>query len=328
MDGEHIFKLELAIGGRPVRLTVRVPPGPLALVDLLPLAQGLTDLTVQIASEAVGTSARQIRCGPRCGACCRQLVPISPPEALRLRQTIEALAPAHRSRVLARFAASARQLAASGLTARLRATMAPGTPSAAARRALGLDYFAQGIACPFLEDESCSIHAERPLACREYLVTSAPQHCADPAASRAEVVELPRRVSIAFAALSAERWRAGMAAAAPPGADAGADAGADSIADAGAPAGGHAAAAQVATGWPTWLALIQALDEQLLDPAALTADAAATVGLGGAIPPDGADLFQDLLQRLTAARPDADASSEPVAEPDPAAILPADPGLA
>lgn len=337
MNGEHIFKLELAIGGRPVRLTVRIPPGPLTLLDLLPLAQGLTDLTVNVASEAVAASAREVRCGPRCGACCRQLVPISPPEALRLRQTLAALPPAHRARVQARFAAAARQLAASGLDARLQAAMAPGSASAPTRRALGLAYFAQGIACPFLEDESCSIHAERPLACREYLVTSAPAHCADPAAGRAEVVELPRRVSTAFAALSAARLQAGLA---PRGTtDAGRDApdrdpdrnrdqnrdrnrARDAAGHPGAGVAQEAAQAtdqatdqdsgHTATGWPTWLALIQALDEQLLDPARLDASAAAALGLGAAQPPDGAHLFQELLGRLTAAHPE-----DPTPDPHP-----------
>ncbi len=49
------------------------------------------------------------------------------------------------------------------------------TPSRSARR-----YFHLGIACPFLEDESCSIHADRPISCREYLVTSPAVNCADP----------------------------------------------------------------------------------------------------------------------------------------------------
>ncbi len=39
-------------------------------------------------------------------------------------------------------------------------------------------YFALKVPCPFLEDEACSIHADRPTTCREYLVTSAPQACA------------------------------------------------------------------------------------------------------------------------------------------------------
>jgi hypothetical protein len=45
---------------------------------------------------------------------------------------------------------------------------------------LGLRYFALGIACPFLEDERCTIHPIRPLRCREYLVASPAEHCAHP----------------------------------------------------------------------------------------------------------------------------------------------------
>lgn len=46
------------------------------------------------------------------------------------------------------------------------------------RQTVALEYFAAGVACPFLEDEACSIHADRPLVCREYLVTSPPDLCA------------------------------------------------------------------------------------------------------------------------------------------------------
>ncbi len=45
---------------------------------------------------------------------------------------------------------------------------------------LGLDYFRMGIACPFLEAESCSIHSRRPSACREFLAVSPADHCSDP----------------------------------------------------------------------------------------------------------------------------------------------------
>ena len=41
-------------------------------------------------------------------------------------------------------------------------------------RILGREYFQLGIPCPFLEEESCSIYHDRPITCREYLVTSPP----------------------------------------------------------------------------------------------------------------------------------------------------------
>ena len=47
--------------------------------------------------------------------------------------------------------------------------------------AFGLVYFSLGHACPFLVDEACSIHSMRPFTCREFLVTSPADCCADAA---------------------------------------------------------------------------------------------------------------------------------------------------
>ena len=43
---------------------------------------------------------------------------------------------------------------------------------------------------PFLEEESCSIHPDRPMACREYLVTSPAENCRAPRADNVEKVVL------------------------------------------------------------------------------------------------------------------------------------------
>ena len=47
-------------------------------------------------------------------------------------------------------------------------------------RILGQRWFDLGIPCPFLAEESCSIQEQRPLICREYLVTSPSSACATP----------------------------------------------------------------------------------------------------------------------------------------------------
>jgi hypothetical protein len=52
-----------------------------------------------------------------------------------------------------------------------------------------------GIPCPFLEEESCSIHPDRPIPCREYLVTSPAVECARPTAETVHCVPLPMKVS-------------------------------------------------------------------------------------------------------------------------------------
>ena len=43
---------------------------------------------------------------------------------------------------------------------------------------------------PVLENESCSIHQARPLACREYLVTSPSEYCSNPSAATVNKIDL------------------------------------------------------------------------------------------------------------------------------------------
>src|SRR5262249_33580720 len=58
-------------------------------------------------------------------------------------------------------------------------------------------YFAQGIPCPFLEEESCSIYADRPQVCREYLVASPAANCARPT-DTVRWLQLPFRLAVAL----------------------------------------------------------------------------------------------------------------------------------
>ena len=58
------------------------------------------------------------------------------------------------------------------------------------RRKIVLEYFYDGVACPFLENASCSIHQVRPLACREYLVTSPAENCSAPTAETVRLVNM------------------------------------------------------------------------------------------------------------------------------------------
>jgi len=207
MAGHRNFELSLRIGREQVRLSIRIPEAPLSLVDLLPLLNSLTELTTAVAGREAAAAGRPVRCAPGCGACCRQLVPIAPAEAIALRATIAGLEPRHRERVEARFTAATRQFLTSGLTEQLAASDPTGRDRPqvpVSRRRLGLEYFAQAIPCPFLEQESCSIHPHRPLACREYLVASDPSHCARPASDTVAVVELPRRLSQLLLKLGAE----------------------------------------------------------------------------------------------------------------------------
>jgi Fe-S-cluster containining protein len=204
MSDSRDYRIELRIGREPVRLSARVPEAPLPLADLLPTVRAFADLVGQVAAREAQSLGRPVRCGPRCGACCRQPVPISPAEALDLRELVAGLPAEERALVLKRFAQAVERLRAAGLIEALRGQLEGPGRGAGDRRALGLKYFALGLPCPFLADESCSIHPRRPLACREYLVSSDPSHCADPGAGQVAVLDLPRRLSVALSRLGRE----------------------------------------------------------------------------------------------------------------------------
>ncbi|MFN7926596.1 MAG: YkgJ family cysteine cluster protein [Blastocatellia bacterium] len=192
----------LLIAGTKVELEVTVPTVPVRPAKMLPVFQQLTNTVVSVGMQQAEAAGAQISCTKGCGACCRQLVPIAESEAYLLQSLVNEMPGPRRANVRARFAAAKVKLQAAGLLDRI---LFPGELSVEARRELGLDYFQQGIACPFLEEESCSIHPDRPLACREYLVTSPAANCAQPLAETVHCVAVPGSVAQIIRTLAATR---------------------------------------------------------------------------------------------------------------------------
>lgn len=168
-------RIALTIAGNRLEAEITVPTAPTRLTELVPLFHSLSDAVIGSVVKTVEASGRTISCRAGCAACCRQLVPITEPEARRVRDLVEDLPEPRRSAIKARFEAARQRLDEAGLLDVLRNL---DRLSAEQRRSLGLEYFALKLACPFLEAESCSIHPERPGVCREFLVTSPAEHCA------------------------------------------------------------------------------------------------------------------------------------------------------
>jgi Fe-S-cluster containining protein len=191
----------MRVGATRVELRFDVPTVPVESASLLPLLRSLTDTLVGIAAEETRARGLSISCRKGCGACCRQLVPISEMEVVALRRLVAALPEPRRSTVIERFERGIARLAEAGLMNTLRH---PESVDSDEAELVGLDYFAQRVACPFLEDESCSIHAERPLACREYLVTSPAAHCTHPSSDSVQCVPVPAKLSRAVRRIHTE----------------------------------------------------------------------------------------------------------------------------
>jgi len=178
------------------RTKVTVPTGPTQVNDVLPLAQSLADALVGSAVNTIEKQGQRISCTKGCGACCRQLVPIAPVEARRINDVINAMPEPRQSEIRTRFATARQRLAQTELLTELKArthwTDGQG-------RAVGMKYFRQNIPCPFLEDGACSIYPDRPIACREYLVTSPAENCAQPTPETIRTVKFPLRVWLGLA---------------------------------------------------------------------------------------------------------------------------------
>ncbi len=185
----------LMIAGEPVKVEFFVPQGHVAAEELVPIFQGLTDLFVARAKARTEAEGKTVSCRAGCGTCCRQIVPVSEAEARALARLVAAMPEPRRSHVRQRFDSALAAIDAAGLQTRIERA---GQGADGNARELGMAYFYKGIACPFLEDESCSIHPDRPLACREYLVTSPAQNCATPSAATIEKVGLEAKLSLAL----------------------------------------------------------------------------------------------------------------------------------
>jgi Fe-S-cluster containining protein len=182
------IQFEIKVRARKIGAKIALPDEPINPVDLLPILQGFTDAIV----DAAAADSLPISCRAGCGACCRQLVPISETEAFYLARVIEEMEPTRKGEILARFDGVLRALESAGILDCLRA---PTDDPELAPLQLGLEYFNLGIACPFLENESCGIYAHRPLGCREYLVTTPAEGCSSPLPGNVRPVPMPTRTS-------------------------------------------------------------------------------------------------------------------------------------
>ncbi len=142
--------------------------------DLLPAARQLID---RAAGRALADTAIEVTCRAGCSACCSQAVPVTSAEVRSIRDAIARLPPNRQAAVFDRVVAADSALAEAGID---ESVFDAAGDDLAKRRDAAMSYFRLNVPCPLLEDGVCSIRDDRPLACREYLVTSDAAFCADP----------------------------------------------------------------------------------------------------------------------------------------------------
>ncbi|QQS12462.1 MAG: YkgJ family cysteine cluster protein [Rhodospirillales bacterium] len=145
------------------------------LVTPREIVSSLGSLVDQVAAATVAALERaggSVSCRRGCDACCHQLASVSDMEAHAIGAVVAAMPDDKRARLMARFEEAARVI---------DARFGPGALDAGVmdedRHGLAMEYFKLRLACPFLEDSSCAIYDERPLICREYMVSSPAENC-------------------------------------------------------------------------------------------------------------------------------------------------------
>jgi Fe-S-cluster containining protein len=197
MSQTRNLRIELTVLGRPVAVEANVPAGNARPDELLPFMYALDNEIIGVAVAKVESEGKTISCRKGCSACCRaQPVPVTPAEAHAIARLVDALPEPRRTAVRERFADRVAKLKAAGLYEIFTREL-PVTDKAHAREA-ATAYLRLGLVCPFLEDDACSIHPNRPFVCRQYLVTSPAELCVDALANKVDVVPIPARPASAM----------------------------------------------------------------------------------------------------------------------------------
>lgn len=184
--------VRLSLGGEPLDLQMTVPAKAVKPQRMLPIFEQMTNSFVGMSENAVENAGGKISCRKGCAACCRQAIPLAEIEAYKIAEMIEDLPDPRRAEMESRFERAWQHFYEIGWFERLDNCF---DATHEEREAIILEYYNEQVACPFLEDECCSIHETRPLACREYLVTSPPENCWAPSAETVRMVELPIKPS-------------------------------------------------------------------------------------------------------------------------------------
>ncbi|MCY7377637.1 MAG: YkgJ family cysteine cluster protein [Pyrinomonadaceae bacterium] len=184
--------VRLNLGGQPLDLQMTVPAKPVKPQRMLPIFQQMATAFIEMSETAIENAGGKISCQKGCAACCRQAIPLAEIEAYQIAEIVAALPEPRRSEIEKRFETAWHHFADRGWFERLDESF---RLSPEERNKVIVEYFNEKIDCPFLEDEACSIHPTRPLACREYLVTSPAENCLNLSAETVRMVELPVKTS-------------------------------------------------------------------------------------------------------------------------------------
>ncbi len=190
----QILDMSIDIGPKRIPLRISVPDQEARLSDIVPLAQAIC---TRFTEEVIQSLDTPIACKKGCPACCHYLVALSTPEIYYLQEMLTQMSKEYHVSILQSCLKSAKKILRNNAE----------KPEMSENTELNLIsrwYEGLNLPCPFLSVKSCDIYEHRPLACREYMVTSSSMYCQSGHEIEPEVVTLPVSILEALGQLAAE----------------------------------------------------------------------------------------------------------------------------
>lgn len=175
------------------------------LADIIPLAYTICSKINNVVIKNIQDNGEQIPCHKGCSDCCKRcLVPISVPEAFRLKDDIDRSPTNKRHLIIRNCLIASHHLLKQKSTKKIIRHLSESIPDKSANINHISDWYSSlKLACPFLRHDICIIYEQRPLVCREHFIIGSAEGCKDQD-FLAEVLNIPIRMSNALVQLASE----------------------------------------------------------------------------------------------------------------------------
>jgi Fe-S-cluster containining protein len=188
-----------------IHFQIDVGQGLARLADIIPLARTVCSNIINVVLKTIRSKGNRIPCLKGCSACCnRCLVPLSVPEAFRLKEDVEKM-PVLRRETIWKDCLEASRYILTHKPPKKFIHLSVQSPSndQSHLNLISNWYSSLKLPCPFLYQGACSIYELRPLVCREHYIIGPAEGCSEEHSS-AKVIEMPIQVSNALSQLASE----------------------------------------------------------------------------------------------------------------------------
>jgi Fe-S-cluster containining protein len=200
---ETVFPFELELFGVHLELCAICRSEQITLKDLTGPARQLCDIVTQLAIEHQRLSGKPVTCFAGCMACCKYMVTVSLAEAIAINDMINNLPRQYRQTLLRDMTMAGRKILSTCPSTNETCNIEDIHSSS--RLVEYSRWYSQiNLICPWIENKLCSQYSNRPLVCREFMVTSPSAKCNPNAPYGRTTVDLPIKMAEVLMAVCAK----------------------------------------------------------------------------------------------------------------------------